>query len=38
LPPTERHERTGLFTPPGISSRAREKSCSDRAPITPPHG
>src|SRR5262249_48248583 len=33
LPPTARQERTGLFTPPGMTSLARAKSSSDCLPI-----
>src|SRR5215510_5234139 len=29
LPPTARNARTGEFTPPGITCKARLKSCSD---------
>jgi len=38
-PPTERNERTGLLTPPGMATRARSASVGGRAPaFTEPSG
>src|SRR5262245_56814049 len=34
-PPTARHDRTGLLTPPGMTTWAAAKSCSDLDPIAP---
>src|SRR6516164_8679113 len=33
VPPTARQDRTGLFTPPGMTSHAREKSSSETLPM-----
>src|SRR4029453_14160910 len=37
-PPTARHERPGLLTPPGMTCCAAANSCSDLEPMTPPTG